>query len=381
MPKLNECYLDFASSTPVYPEVLTSYSQLLPLYYANSNALHLAGLNVAKMLEESRLSCAKQLNVNVKSLSFVSGATLANNVILKGIAKQYSNRGKHIITSAIEHASVLEVMKDLEKYDGFDLTILNVNENGIIEDTTLLNALREDTILVSIMAVNNEIGTILPVEHYAKCVHENSKAFFHTDAVQALAKHDIDLNQVDAASFTAHKIHGLKGSGLIYLKPSIQLFPLISGGHSANERVPGTPDACAHILFAKTLRLAKEEAIKSKAKLHELNSYLREQLLTIDSIVINSPSTSVSDYIVNFSCLDLPSQVLLNILSEKGIYASAAATCSDQSFKPSHVLMAMKKDEACLKGVIRISLSASISKEDIDRLITTIRNGIKEYAR
>ncbi len=379
--KLNDLYLDYASSTPVYEEVIQTYTHLLNEHYANADALHQSGLKISKMLEDSKSSLAKQMQVDKRTLTFVSGATLANNILIKGLAHQFKNRGKHIITSSIEHASVLECFKDLEKYDGFECSILDVNEFGLVEEETLKKTLRDDTILVSIMAVNNETGLILPVERYADIVHQNSKAYFHTDAVQALVKHEFDLSKVDAASFTAHKIHGLKGSGLIYLRQNLLIHPILSGGHLDNGMVPGTPNALAHILFSKTYRLAKEEYKKSYKHVEHLNQYLRARLSEIDSIVINSPNELCSPYILNFSVLDLGSQVMLNILGENHIFASAAATCSDRSFKPSHVLSAMNKSAEVLKGVLRISLSSKETLEDMDRLIEVLEKGIKSYAR
>ncbi len=379
--KLKELYFDDASSSPVFPEVLNTYTKLLNEHYANADALHPAGLKISKMLEDSKSSLAKQLEVDKSTLTFVSGATLANNILIKGLAYQFKDRGKHIITSSVEHASVLECFKDLEKYDAYQLTILDVNEDGQIDDDTLINALRADTILVSIMAVNNETGVILPVEHYADLVHQHSKAYFHTDAVQALSKYEIDYKKIDAASFTAHKIHGLKGSALIYLKEGILIHPILSGGHLDHGMVAGTPNALAHILFAKTLRLASDEHQKSINHVKHLNQYLRARLSELDQVVINSPENQCSPYILNFSILDLPSQVMLNILGDHHIYASAAATCSDKTFKASHVLVAMKKCGNVLKGVIRISLSSKHSIEDINRLIEVIEKGRQNYAR
>lgn len=378
---LKDLYLDYASSTPIFPEVLKTYTDLLSNHYANSSALHDAGLKVSKMLEESRLACANLLNVKASTLTFTSGATQSNNIFIKGIAYHYQNRGKHIITSVIEHASVLECFKDLEKYDGFECTYLAVDYQGRINPDDLLKALREDTILVSIMTVNNETGGHLDTQNYAQLVHQHSKAFFHTDAVQALAKVEFDLSHYDAASFSAHKINGLKGSGLLYIREGISLRHLLSGGHYENGQVPGTVNALSHIVFAKTLRLALNDYRLKHQQVQKVHDYLRMSLNQLDNIVINSPQTHCSAYILNFSILDLPSQVMLNFLSKHHIYASAAATCSDKSFKASHVLSAMGKSDIELKTVIRISLSNMNTLEDIDRLIQTLKEGIHKYAR
>lgn len=374
-------YLDHASSTPVFLEVLKSYTKLLNEHYANANALHDAGLKLHSMLEESRQSCAKQLGVDASCLTYTSGATEANNLILKGLAFQYQSRGKHLICSAIEHDSVLECMLDLERYFGFECTLLPVDEAGQINELDLKNALRKDTILVSIMSVNNETGVILDVEKLAYIVHQNSTALFHTDAVQALAKHPLNFKCFDAVSLSAHKINGLKGSGLIYLRSGLKVTPLISGAHVDSSIKSGTPNALSDLMFAKTLRLALIKNQLNEKHINTLNHYLRLRLSEIEGCEINSPIEMCSPYILNISVLDLPSQVMLNILSREGIYASAAASCSDRSYKPSHVLKAMGKSAENLKGVIRLSLSADNSVADIDQLIEVMKKGIKDYAR
>lgn len=376
MPNL--IYLDFASSTPIHPEVLKTVTEMMPIHYANAESLHQAGLTIHTMMEESRSSIAKAMKVETSTLYFTSGATEANNLLIKGIALANQSRGKHLITSQVEHASVLESFHDLESNYGFEVTYLPVNQKGYVEPTSVEENLRSDTILVSLMAVNNETGAIFKTQEYAKLIHDKSNAFFHVDAVQALAKIDFSLEGIDAASFSAHKIQGVKGSGLMYLKGGIRFQPLITGGQQEKGYRPGTANAIGHIVFAKTLRLALELHQSKVSEIRRINQYCRTRLAEIDSVVINS-DVEGSPYILNISSLNLPSQVMLNHLSQKGICISAAATCSSRNFKPSHVLTAMHLSQQALEGVLRLSFGYTTSQSDIDAFIDAFNEGVKRY--
>jgi len=379
MPKT--IYFDHASSTPVWPEVIQSLSELYPKHYANSESLHSLGLEIHAMIEKSRESIAAFLRVEPSTITFTSGATEANNLLIKGIAFAYQNRGKHLITSQVEHASVLESFQDLEKHFGFEVTYLPVDTDGFVHAEDLKQALRMDTTLVSIMAVNNEVGNIMPTQALADIIHRFSKAIFHVDAVQALSKIDFSLDGVDAASFSAHKMRGVKGSGVIYKKNSVMCQPLITGGQQESGLRPGTPSALHHILFAKTLRLAIASRKENHAHILQLRDFLIQGIQKIDAMKINSPLENVSPYILNVSCLKVPSQVMLNYLDSKGICVSAAATCSSRQTHPSHVLAAMGIQGLQLEGALRISIGATNTLEECHELIEALKEGIHLHAK
>ena len=371
-------YFDHASSTPVHPEIIKNLSELTLVHYANSESLHEAGLTIQTMIRKSREAIASLLGVLASEITFTSGATEANNILIKGIAFAYQHKGKHLITTSVEHSSVLESFQDLEKFFGFEVTYLPVDQDGRIRVADLEKSLRKDTTLVSIMAVNNETGTIMPIQECAKIVHSNSQAIFHVDGVQALTKIDLDLRSIDCISFSAHKINGVKGSGLFVKKKNVQIHPLITGGSQEDGLRPGTPNVIHHILFAKTLRLALSQ---NKDRVRSIKSYLIEELSQIDGIVINSPLEGCSNYILNISCLKVPSQIMMSWLNQNKIYVSAMATCLNRDAQPSHVLEAMGFEGNRLNGVIRISIGYTNTMEEAKTLISVIKEGIVKHGR
>ena len=227
---MNNIYLDYAATTSVRKEILEAYKKLLDLNYANSDSIHRLGNDASKYLNKARNQIASLLNVKDKEVIFTSGSSESNNMVIKGVALAYKGRGKHIITSSIEHPSVLDSCKWLEDNLGFEVSYLPVNREGKVELETLKNAIRKDTILVSIMAVNNELGSINDIYTLSKWVKENSIALFHSDATQAIGKEVIDYSYVDLYNFSSHKIYGFKGSSVLIKKEKVRLVSLISGG-------------------------------------------------------------------------------------------------------------------------------------------------------
>lgn len=371
-------YFDYASTTPLSAEVLKTYTYVLENYYANSDSLHDAGLKVNELMEQSRDQIASLLKVKSDDLIFTSGASESNNTFIKGVAFANQHKGKHLITSKVEHSSVNECMKELEEVFGFEVTYLDVNEQGIVEPELLKKALRKDTILVSIMALNNEVGAIFPIQEYAKIVHENSLALFHSDCTQILGKYPIPLKELDGASFSAHKIFGCKGSGLLYRKSHLKLVPLINGGQQEKGARGGTSNAPCNIVLAKTLRLSLESMTKHTAYVTRLNQQLRKELGEMEEIEINSP-VSASPYILNFSCKCMTSEILLNALNEHEIYVSAQSTCSSRTRRPSRVLQAMGYDEKKANRSIRVSFSHLNNETEIKLFIQTLKEIMNEY--
>ena len=298
---------------------------------------------------------------------FTSCGSEANNLAIKGTAFQYQNRGKHIITTAIEHSSVYESCKELEKVFGFEVTYLKVDKRGCISLQELQDSIRDDTILVSIMYVNNEIGVINPIEDIKRIVKKHDKIKLHFDMVQALGKLPIDLNDVDLASFSAHKIYGLKGSGLLFKRRSTTLVPLINGGQQEFGLRGGTSNACTNIVFAKTLRLALEDFDNKVQHIKKINEYARHCLKQIPGIVINSDESCCITTILNFSCPGYKPEVILHDLETKEIYLSTRSACSSKTSNVSRVMAQLHLDDAVASSALRISFGEHTSKEDIDQ--------------
>lgn len=371
-------YLDYASTTPIRKEVLETYTMLLHKYYGNSDSLHEIGRETSKLMEQGRAQIAQLLHVYKEEILFTSCASESNNMAIKGVAWRYQNRGKHLITTCIEHSSVHNTMEQLKEYFGYEITYLPVNADGCVELEDLKKALRKDTILVSMMMVNNETGAIQPIKECADYVHANSLALFHMDGVQALGKIPVDLSCVDLATFSAHKIYGLKGSAILYKKRNVDLLPLISGGQQEFGLRGGTSNVPTNIVFAKTLRLALEQQPRSYEHVKELNLYLRSSLKDIEDVVINS-SENASPFILNISCLRIGSEIMLNALNSKGFAVSAQSTCSSHSKAISHVLLAMGRDELHATHAIRISLSHLTTKQEIDAFIDALKEINNDY--
>lgn len=371
-------YLDYASTTPIRKEVLDTYTMLLSKYYGNSDSLHDIGRESAKLMEKSRANIAQLFHVRSEEIFFTSCASESNNYAAKAYAWANQYKGKHLITTCVEHSSIHNAMKQLEEHFGFEVTYLPVNEQGIVTLDEVKKALRKDTILVSMMMVNNETGAINPIKECADYVHAHSRAAFHMDGVQALGKIPVDLSYVDMATFSAHKLYGLKGSALFYKKKNVQILPLISGGQQEEGLRAGTSNAPADIVFAKTIRLALEELDKNYSYVKELNDWLRRELCSCDDIVINSPNEA-SPYILNISVLCIGSEVMLNALNEKGFAVSAQSTCSSKSKAISHVLLEMGLGELRATHAIRVSMSHMTTKEELVAFVKAIKEVIHDY--
>ncbi|MFV0479675.1 MAG: cysteine desulfurase family protein [Anaerorhabdus sp.] len=373
--QLPRLYLDSASTTAIHPEVLDGYCRLLGTEYYNTDALYDEATNLSRMMEKSRASIAEMLQVHPDEVLFTSGATESNNLAIKGVAFQYPEK-KHIITTQIEHSSVLNAVKQLEKDFGYEVTYLAANSEGVISIEELKHAVRQDTAIISIMMVNNEIGSIQPINEIKEWIKKNTSAFFHVDAVQAIGKVDVDIRHIDLVSLSAHKIEGLKGSGVLIKKRHVKLSPLLNGGQQEYGIRGGTSNSLVNIFFAKTLRLALENKEKYAKQIREIRQYLNDELLKIDGIVLNSPINGVS-HIVNFSCFAIPSEVMMNALNQKGIAVAAQSTCSSQE-KGSRVLRSIGLEDRA-STCIRISFSHHITKEDVARFIENLKEICKTY--
>lgn len=374
-------YLDYVATTPLRPEVLSTYNNLLEKYFFNADSMYDKGIEVNRLMEHSRKLISVMLKVKEDELIFTSCGSESNNLAIKGVAFQYQNRGKHIITTAIEHSSVYETCKELEKTFGFEVTYLKVDQKGRISLQELQDSIRDDTILVSIMYVNNEIGVINPIEEIKQIVKKYDKIKLHFDMVQALGKLPIDLTDVDLASFSAHKIYGLKGSGLLFKRRSTTIVPLINGGQQEFGMRGGTSNACSNIVFAKTLRLALENFDNKAKHIKMINSYARKCLNQIEGVIINSDETCCISSILNFSCPGYKPEVILHDLESEEIYLSTRSACSSKSENISRIMAQLNLDKEIASSALRISFGEHTTIEDIDKFCYYLQESLRKLKK
>ncbi|MDL2212007.1 cysteine desulfurase [Erysipelotrichaceae bacterium OttesenSCG-928-M19] len=356
-------YLDNAATTKPNPEVIATINNLMNDYFINADSPYLPALTINKMQDKARQLLAANLKVKNEELIFVGSGSEANNMAIKGIAFKYLNKGKyHIITSMIEHASVYESMQQLEKL-GFEVTYLMPDESGVIDNDKILAAIKDNTILISLMKINSEVGSINNLETiYQKIKAINSNIVVHCDCVQAFGKYELELQNYDLASFSAHKINGIKGSGLLYKKQGINLLPLISGGQQEFGLRAGTANYYYNIVLAKTLRLYLEKLDLRKAQ--ENFAYIYQLLENDERIKLNSSKNNNSFFIVNFSIPGYKPEVILNYLEAKGIYIATKSACST-NVKRSRVIDALPIADINKDSAFRISFSLETTKEEL----------------
>ncbi len=358
-------YLDYAATSPVSREILDAYHAFLNQSFANSSSIHHAGQQSARFLAKAREQILAQLGVEDYELIFTSGATEAINLALKGYAFANSKRGKHIITSVVEHPAVKNALSQLRDAFGYDVTFLPVDDHGCIKIEDLKNAFRQDTSLVAIMRVNNEIGTLFPYEAIAEVVRSHPKAVFFSDTTQAVGKILTDYRQLDMFVLSAHKIHGLKGSGALIKKKNIALLPLLSGGGQENDLRGGTSDVPVHVMLAKTLRLAEQNRLESYKKVSLIYQEARKRLAQYPDILLNSPEDG-SPYILNFSLMKKKASVVVEALSLQDIMVSSVSACSSSKFKESDVVMALSGDSTRSANTIRLSFAQETTLAELD---------------
>lgn len=369
-------YLDNAATTIVNSEVLDAYVQAKRLYFANPSSIHIPGQEANRMLEKAREQILNVLGVKDYELIFTSGATEANNLAIKGYCLKHQNRGKHLIVSQIEHPSVLECAKQLEEEFGFEVTYLPINKSGIIEIETLKNAIRKDTILVSIMAVNNEIGTVNPIHDIHNLLSDYKTIAFHVDATQAIGKVKIPYNEVDMFCFSGHKIHGLNSSGALIKTKKIGLLPVLSGGGQENNLRSGTNDVALAVALAKAARLENEKMDENYKKISAISQYLKDYVLSKPELFeLNSGD---NPYIVNFSTLTKKASVIVEALSTRGVMVSSTSACHAKDEPISYVVKALGKSDQIVHNTIRASLSYENTLDDIKEFIKSLENIIEE---
>ena len=368
-------YLDYSATTKTSKEVLDTFVKASTDFIGNPNSLHKLGVDAHNLIDKATKQIADILKVKPDEIIYTSGSSESNNLALKGISLKYQNRGKHIITTEFEHSSIYGPTGYLEKM-GFECDFVKTNADGTVDLDNLKSLLRKDTILVSICAVNSEIGIREQIEEIGKVVKENSNAFFHVDATQAIGKINIDLSNVDLASFSAHKFFGIKGIGVLIKKDKIMLEPLIHGGKSTTIFRSGTPALPLIVSTAKALRLAYEDIDSKYNYVTELNNYLKENLSKYDNVYINSNSKCIP-HILNLSIIGVKPETMLHALEKYEIYISTQTACSSEKLL-SKAVYALTMDEERAKSSIRISLSDKTTKEELDETLKVFDKCYKE---
>ncbi len=366
-------YLDHNATTPVHPEVLEA---MLPYYrenFGNASSIHSFGREAKVALDESREKVARFLNADPLEIYFTSGGTESDNLAIKGVAWANRNKGKHIITSKIEHHAVLESCKFLER-EGFEVTYLPVDRYGMVDPEELEKNLREDTILVTMMYANNETGAIEPIEELSKIVKEKG-VYFHTDAVQAGGKIKIDVNKlgVDLLSLSAHKFYGPKGVGVIYIRRGVRLTPLAHGGHHEKARRAGTENIPGIVGLAKALEIAYGDMEKEEERLKSLTtSFFKKVSEKIPDVFLNGPPQKRIPNTVNLSFKGVEGESIILNLDLKGIAVASGSACTSGSLEPSHVLSAMGVAPDLAQSSLRFSFGRSNTMEDVDYVVEAL---------
>lgn len=366
-----EVYMDHGATTPVREEVLEAMLPFFKEQYGNPSSVHSKGREVRNAVEEAREKTASALGASPGEIYFTSGGTESNNIVLRGAAKKHEGFG-HIITSAIEHHAVLDVCRDLEK-EGHRVTFLPVDKYGRLDPSTVEDAITPETFIISIMAANNEIGTLQPLEEIGAIAAKHN-IMFHTDAVQVVGQLPVDLKkmQVDFLSLSAHKFSGPKGVGALYKRKGIKIDPLYRGGGQEGKLRPGTENVPGVIGLARALELSVEEIPHKINTLQSLRDKLIEGLLKIDEVVLNGHPEERLPGNVNVSFKYIEGEAILLSLDMEGIAASSGSACSSGSLDPSHVLSAIGLDHQTAHGSVRFSLGRGNSETDIDYVLEKV---------
>ncbi len=366
-------YFDNAATTRPSLAVLECFEKENEQCFANPSSRHAYGREAYRKLENARFSILKSLSLsNDYRVLFTSGASESNNLAIKGIAKEYLRRGKRIITTQVEHPSVLETFRSLEK-EGFEVIYLPTKEDGTVDPETLKENMNKETILVSIMATNNETGSNNDILALSKIVHTFPKAFFHVDVTQAIGKRDLPYSSIDLFSFSGHKIHGLKGTGALVLKKNITLLRQIDGGDQEYFFRAGTDNLPGDEALAVALEEATKNLQDNIAHAKEISSFLREELEKNDEILMNSPLEG-SPFILNFSLKRKKASVVTEALSHEGIYVSSVSACNSKGEPISYVLEAMGFSKERAMNSIRLSFSRENTLEEAKTFLNTLQN-------
>lgn len=374
-------YADNAATTKINPVAMDVMNKCMTEVYGNPSSLHSAGQKAAEVMQKAREDIAQVLGADFREIYFTSGGTEADNQAIYSAAAFGEKKGKkHIISSAIEHHAVLHTLQRLEK-EGFEITLLDVGEDGVVRPEDVRQAIREDTALVTIMYANNEIGTLQPISEIAAICREK-KVIFHTDAVQAVGHVPINVREqnIDMLSLSAHKFHGPRGIGVLYVRKGVPLFNLIEGGAQERGRRPGTENLPAIAGMAAALKEAVSHMAAAEEKVSSLRDILIEGLSKIPHARLNGDAKRRLPGNVNFCFEGIEGESLLLLLDNKGVAASSGSACTSGSLDPSHVLLALGLPHEVAHGSLRLSLSEENTKEEMYYIIDAVRE-VVEYLR
>ena len=365
-------YLDYSATTPVDERVIESYSKACRDYIGNPNSLHKLGLEAKKVIDASTNQIADILKVKSSDIIYTSGASESNNTVIKGIAFKYKNRGNKIISTELEHSSIIAPLNYLSNL-GYDVEFVKLDENGRVDLDDLERLMDDKTILVSIASISSELGIKQPIKEISNIVRKYPKCFFHSDMTQSLGKEVVDLSLVDFASFSGQKFYGMKGVGLLYKKESIVIDPLIHGGKSTTIYRSGTPALPLIVSISKALRLIYEDFDNKQKHIKEVHDYLMDKLNKL-KLDINSNKYSINQ-IVNFSLKIIKGEVMLHALEQDDIYVSTQTACATGDY--SFAIYALTNDKNRARNSIRVSISHLTTKEEIDKFIDSLTKNIE----
>ena len=366
-------YLDYSATTPVDERVIESYSEACRKFVGNPNSLHKIGVEAKEVIDASTKQIADILGVKPSEIIYTSGASEANNTAIKGICLKYQNRGKRIISTELEHSSIIAPLNYLSSL-GFDVDFVKLDEKGRVDLEDLERLMDDDVILVSISSVNSEVGIKQPIEEISKIVRKYKKCFFHSDMTQSIGKEKVDLSLVDLASLSGQKFFGMKGVGALIKKENIVIEPLIHGGKSTTIYRSGTPALPLIVSLAKAMRLAYDDFDNKQNHIKEVHDYLIDKLSKLD-VDINSNEVSINQ-IVNFSLRNIKSETMLHALEEDEIYISTQTACSVGDY--SKAVYAVTRDKERSSSSMRVSINYLTTKEEIDIFIDSLAKNIEK---
>ncbi|HFR3713812.1 TPA: cysteine desulfurase family protein [Streptococcus suis] len=368
-------YFDNAATTQVYPEVLKTYTEVATKIWGNPSSLHSLGSQATRILEASRKQIAELIGKDSKEIFFTSGGTEGDNWVIKGVAFEKAHLGKHIIVSAIEHPAVKESALWL-KTQGFEVDLAPVNAQGFVDVAALESLIRPDTTLVSIMAVNNEIGAIQPIQEISQLLADKPTISFHVDAVQAIGKVPTELyltDRVDFASFSGHKFHSVRGVGFVYVKAGKKITPLLTGGGQESDKRSTTENVAGIAATAKALRLTLDKAVDSQKRLAAMKQILVDELGKYDDVTVFSGLEDFVPSIVTFGIKNIRGEVIVHAFEDHQIYISTTSACSSKAGKPAGTLIAMGVPQKLAQTAVRISLDDDNDMGQIEQFLTIFK--------
>ncbi|HEL1582957.1 cysteine desulfurase family protein [Streptococcus suis] len=368
-------YFDNAATTQVYPEVLKTYTEVATKIWGNPSSLHSLGSQATRILEASRKQIAELLGQDSKEIFFTSGGTEGDNWVIKGVAFEKAHLGRHIIVSAIEHPAVKESALWL-KTQGFEVDLAPVNAQGFVDVSALESLIRPDTTLVSIMAVNNEIGAIQPIQKISQLLADKPTISFHVDAVQAIGKVPTErylTDRVDFASFSGHKFHSVRGVGFVYVKAGKKIAPLLAGGGQESDKRSTTENVAGIAATAKSLRLTLDKATDSQKRLAAMKQILVDELGKYDDVTVFSGIDDFVPSIVTFGIKNIRGEVIVHAFEDHQIYISTTSACSSKAGKPAGTLIAMGVPQKLAQTAVRISLDDDNDMGQIEQFLTIFK--------